>query len=160
MLTKEQEDFLEMHFRKHYRSMCSYAWKMLIHKSFNEEAVQETFKIACEEIDSFYSSSNPERWLFSALRNVVRNIDRVQGTLDKYIVQAPDFDEIATTTDLLPDDYEHIFGDIAKSDDFKLLKRIVLDKYTMLEASQEFNITVEACKKRVQRIKKKLKDNY
>ena len=39
---------------------------------------------------------------------------------------------------------------------FQLLVNIVVRRYTMLEAAEELGITVEACKKRVQRAKKKL----
>ena len=46
--------------------------------------------------------------------------------------------------------------------DFQLLKRVVLDGCTMLEAAKEYGISVEACKKRIQRLrthlKKKLSD--
>ena len=41
-------------------------------------------------------------------------------------------------------------------EDFQLLVNIVVRRYTMLEAAEELGITVEACKKRVQRAKKKL----
>ena len=38
----------------------------------------------------------------------------------------------------------------------KALAEEVVRRYTMLEAAEELGITVEACKKRVQRAKKKL----
>jgi len=157
MLTKEQADFLDMQYRKNYLFLHSYAKKILNSKSISEEAVQETFKIACDKINIFYASNNPEGWLVKTLKNVIKNIFKVQRSLNKYIIQVPDIEDIKTSTDFTITDYELIFGDIAKSDDFKLLTRIVIDKHSMLEASMEFNITVEACKKRVQRIKKKLK---
>ena len=50
-----------------------------------------------------------------------------------------------------------LYGDVSVRTDFQLLKRIVLDNYTMQEAAEEFGITVDACKKRVQRIKKLLR---
>jgi RNA polymerase sigma-70 factor (ECF subfamily) len=91
---------------------------------------------------------------------VIRNIQKSQITLNKYIVQIPDIENIEGSTDFIKRDFELLFGDIAKSDDFKLLTRIVIDKSTFLEASKEFGLNVEACKKRVQRIKKKLKENF
>ena len=42
-------------------------------------------------------------------------------------------------------------------EDFELLKRIAIENRTMLEASSELGISVETCKKRIQRAKKKLK---
>ena len=44
-------------------------------------------------------------------------------------------------------------------EDFELLKRIAIQNRTMLEASSELGISVETCKKRIQRAKKKLKDS-
>lgn len=44
-------------------------------------------------------------------------------------------------------------------EDFELLKRIAIENRTMLEASSELGISVETCKKRIQRAKKKLKDS-
>lgn len=40
--------------------------------------------------------------------------------------------------------------------DFKLLELLALKRYSMLEAANEFGISIEACKKRVQRARKKL----
>ena len=44
-------------------------------------------------------------------------------------------------------------------EDFELLKRIAIENRTMIEASSELGISVETCKKRIQRAKKKLKDS-
>ena len=44
------------------------------------------------------------------------------------------------------------------AEDFELVKHVVIDKRTMVEASSELGISVENCKKRIQRAKKKLKD--
>ena len=59
-------------------------------------------------------------------------------------------------------DLAALYGDLAARADFQLLKRVVLDGRTMLEAAEEYGITVEACKKRIQRLrahlKKKLSD--
>ena len=51
-----------------------------------------------------------------------------------------------------------MYRDLLGSEDFKLLKKIILEKYPLSEAAEELNISVEACKKRVQRAKKKLRE--
>lgn len=60
------------------------------------------------------------------------------------------------------EDVDLLYGDLAARDDFQLLKLVVLNGCTVLEAAEEYGITVEACKKRIQRIrtylKKKLSD--
>ena len=49
-----------------------------------------------------------------------------------------------------------LFGDVASSEDFRLLKRVALDQCTMPELARELGVSVEACKKRVQRARKRL----
>ena len=53
-----------------------------------------------------------------------------------------------------------LYSDVSARSDFKLLKRIVLDGYSMMEAADELGITVSACSKRVQRIKKLLRKKF
>ena len=51
-----------------------------------------------------------------------------------------------------------LFCDVSGSEDFQLLKRIALDRCTMLEIAEELGISVETCKKRVQRARKRLRE--
>ena len=49
------------------------------------------------------------------------------------------------------------YGGLLSEEDFRLLKCIALDRYSYLEAAEEFHISVEACRKRLQRIKQKMR---
>ena len=49
-----------------------------------------------------------------------------------------------------------LFCDVSDSEDFRLLKQIALERCTILELSEELGVSVEACKKRVQRARKRL----
>ena len=51
-----------------------------------------------------------------------------------------------------------LYGDLLPEEDFRLLKRIVLERYSYLEAAEELGISLEACRKRVQRIKQRLRE--
>lgn len=51
-------------------------------------------------------------------------------------------------------DVDFLYSDLIEVKEYKLLKRIALDKYSVLEAAQELGISVEACKKRIQLAKK------
>ena len=57
-------------------------------------------------------------------------------------------------------DFNITYTQLLGEDEFSLLKMLVLDKYTILEAAQHLGISVEACKKRIQRTKKKLKSIF
>ena len=75
-------------------------------------------------------------------------------------------DEIVLETYASGTDYEKrieddevsiLYSDLLSPDEYRLLKRIVLQKYTIRDAAKELGISIESCKKRIQRIKKKLR---
>lgn len=140
-----------------YYSLSAYALSVLNDRSLAEEAVHDTFRIACAKVDDFQSSLNPKGWLFNTLKYVIKNIIRSRARLNNMIISSFDFNENIDVKDSDTSNIDLLYSDIADSSEYKLLKRIALDKYTMLEAAQELGISVEACKKRVQRAKKKLK---
>lgn len=140
--------YLEMYFL-----LFSYAQNMLRDRSLAEEAIQDTFRIACAKADNLLYSPNPKGWLLNTLKYVIKNKTRCRA----YLINSLELDEniIPGDPDVL--DIDFMYSDLTNSEDYKLLKKIALDKYSMLEAAKEMGISVEACKKRVQRAKKKLK---
>ena len=126
-LNQEEEKYIEQLYREMYTRLCFYAKNALGSRTLAEEAVQDTFRIACIKPDSLMNSKNPRGWLINTLKNVIRNRQRTEARLSNALLVA-----------------------------FQLLINIVIRKYSMLEAAEELGISVEACKKRVQRAKKKL----
>lgn len=159
-LDRDQEAIIEELYRKMYKKLYLYAVNALDHENLAEEAVQDTFRIACMKPNDLISSVNPEGWLMVVLKNVIRNIRRSQSSLNNLIISGITVDDID-----LPDEstgdigFEVTYKDIFGKEDFKLLK-MMADRYTMLEISDELGISVEACKKRVQRVRKKYKKYF
>lgn len=156
-MTREQGQYIEYLYKEMYNNLYSYAYGILKHTHLSEEAVQETFQIACSKPGALASSGNPKGWLMNTLKNVVRNILRKRATLEKYIVAAESvsIDLIAGPAPGGNVDLE--YSDMVTEEEFQLLKWVAIDQYTMLEAAEALGITVEACKKRVQRTEKKLR---
>ena len=142
-----------------YYSLSAYALSALSDRSLAEEAVQDTFRIACAKVEDLQSSANSQGWLFNTLKYVIKNMIRSRARLTNMIISSFDFDENIDVKDSDTSDIDLLYSDIVDSPEYKLLKMIAIDKYTMLEAAQELGISVEACKKRVQRAKKKLKSH-
>ena len=91
------------------------------------------------------------------LQNVMRNMKRHRAVMNRLImesIQMEDLEKLLSYHD--EEDVDVLYEDLAAHTDFQLLKRVVLDGCTMLEVAKEYGITVEACKKRVQRIRKQL----
>jgi RNA polymerase sigma factor (sigma-70 family) len=156
-LNDNQRRAVEELYKEMYYPLSAYARSALNDRSLAEEAVQDTFRIACAKADSFLSSPNPKGWLLNTLKNVISNAIRSRAYLNSIVVSSLDFDENVISGEAVAPDVDFIYSDLTDNEDYKLLKKIALNDYSMLEAAQELGISVEACKKRVQRAKKKLK---
>lgn len=166
-LSKEQDEFVTQLYKSMYYQLTAYARSALLDRSLAEEAVQDTFRIACSKIDEFMTKDNPQGWLFVILKNVIRNINRELANLSKLFVATLSVDEKAfiETTAVCEDknkrvedtEVDILYSVLLAPDEYKLLKLIVLKRYSMYEAAAEFNISVETCKKRIQRTKAKLR---
>lgn len=158
-LNDNQRYAIEKYYQEMYYPLSAYAKSALNERTLAEEAVQDTFRIACAKADDFLSSPNPKGWLFNTLKNVIHNTVRGRAYLNNMVIFSLDYENILPEAADTPD-LDFMYSDLADSEDYKLLKIISLEKYSMLEAAQELGISVEACKKRVQRAKKKLKQHF
>lgn len=166
-LDSRQDEFVSQLYREMYYQLMAYAKSALANEALAEEAVQDTFRIACIKIEDFMSSPNPRGWLVLVLKNVIRNLRRELASLNKIVVSSMSIDDeqFVDSRAVHPNHSQRVedseldilYSDLLSPDEYKLLKLIALHKYSMLEASQEFGISVEACKKRVQRAKEKLR---
>jgi DNA-directed RNA polymerase specialized sigma24 family protein len=158
-LDKKQTEYIEALYREMFPRLLTYAQCSLQDAELAEEAVQDAFRIACARPDAVISSENPPGWMMNTLKYVIRNLRRSRARLSALVADYMAFDEENFAAEP-PDDAGFQLEELLGSGDFKLLKRIVLQKYSMLEAARELGISVDACKKRVQRARKKLQKIY
>ena len=145
---------VEKLYKEMYPALHVYALRILGDEALAEEAVQDAFCIACAKREQFLSSPNPEGWLMVTLKHVMQNMLRTQAKLQRLLSLDEGERMPAESVELVSVDL--LFGDVAGSEDFRLLKRVALDQCTMLELAQEMGVSVETCKKRVQRARKRL----
>lgn len=161
MIANNEYDYaIEQLYKDMYVPMCVRAESVLKDKSLAEEAVQDVFQIACSKPEAVFSCGNPEGWLMITLRYVMNNVRRRQISLSNLLAKlACQVDAVVTSpeNDICFDD---LCRKVLGESDYKLIKRVVDDKCTMLEAAEEQGITVHACKKRVHRAKTKLKKHF
>lgn len=154
----QDEDQISRLYREMYSRMLVYASSVLRNQDLAEEAVQDTFCILCTKANEALKKENPHGWLMRTLQNVMRNMNRQRMVLNRLIMTSLQVEHLEEMLVYDEENVDILNGDVSVRADFQLLKRIVLDNYTMQEAAEEFGITVDACKKRVQRIKKLLKE--
>lgn len=140
-----------------YDMLITYAQCSFEEASLAEEAVQETFRIACQKPDQLCESANPQGWLVNTLkftiRNMKRNRESTQQILSAYLMEQNA--SIAYSEDKLP--LSLIYENVSNSEEFKLIKEMAIDGRSHLEMANARGISVDACKKRVQRAKETLK---
>lgn len=145
---------LEQMYREMYPTLYAYALRILKDHALAEEAIQDTFCIACAKREQALSNPKPRGWLMPTLKHVMQNMLRAQRKVQRLLFLTAGEEQPAEAPELL--DVDVLFGDVSNSEDFRLLKRIALDQCTIVELAQDLGISVEACKKRVQRARKRL----
>ena len=157
-LTHEQDSIIKALYMDMYAPLLAYAQSTLQDSSLAEEAVQDAFRIACAKVNDLTNSKNPKGWLVNTLKYVIKNMIRTRAKWSSHVIESLSqcYGELRGKNDEV--NYTLMYADLIESEEFHLVKRIALDRCSMLELAHELGISVDACKKRVQRAKVKLSD--
>lgn len=138
---------LEQLYYEMYEWLCGYANATLSDPSRAEEAVQETFRIACDKSSALLESENPKGWLVNTLKGVLRNFARSEARESKVFVPYHEqYDR--QRPDPLPPDL--LYQDLARTKEYALLKELS-EGGSIRELAQRRGISENTCKKRIQR---------
>lgn len=152
----DQSRLIEQIYMEMYDMLITYARCSLQEDALAEEAVQEAFRIACQKPESLQESPNPKGWLVNTLKNTIRNIKHNRENARRILTQYLEahVNEDSYSQDKLS--LATLYGNIANTEEFKLLTEFAIEGQSHLEMAKARGITVNACKKRVQRAKEKL----
>lgn len=147
-------------YNEQYKMLFNLACSILQNEDTAKEVIQETFRVACENIEKLMQSENIAGWLVKALQFSIKRYKRQKQTMSKYIAQVPDdFDFENIVDERLPDeDVKILYSDLAQHKDFDLLKEYAVDGKPIKEIAEKRNISIEACVKKLSRIKKAFRD--
>ena len=150
-MNAEQSAQIEMLYLQMFDGMMAYA-----RSSLPEEAVQETFRIACQKAEALCNSPNPKGWLVKTLKFTIQNIKRSRESMRLLLAEylAAQAQQAAFSEDKIR--LEVLYGNIADQEEFQLLKEMAVEEKSHLEMARIRGISISACKKRVQRAKKVL----
>lgn len=155
-MNTEQNKMIEQLYLEMHDMLICYARSSLDEEGLAEEAVQETFQVACQKPEEFCNSPNPKGWLVKTLKFTIQNMKRSRETarqiLSNYLatqIQETSFSEDKVSLEVL---YENV----ADLEEFRLIKEMAVDGKSHLEMAEARGISVNACKKRVQRAKELL----
>lgn len=155
-MNMEQKICIEALYLEMYDKLMVYARVSLDSESLAEEAVQETFRVACQKPDSICSSENPRGWLVNTLKNTIRNM-KSSRAIAKRIVETymvTQLKEFSVSEDRI--NLNVLYENVADTEEFKLLSEMAIEGRSHEEMARSRGITVTACRKRVQRAKETL----
>ena len=156
-MTEEQSKRIEIFYKEMYDMLMIYARNALSSETLAEEAIQETFRIVCSKPEDLLSSPNPKGWIVNALKNTIKNTRRRRDTanvlLSQYLADHSGSDAFAEDRISL----EVTYSDVAHTEEFRLIREMAVEGRSHLEMARSRGISVEACKKRVQRAKEFLR---
>ncbi len=160
-MLKNKEEFFSDYYSKYFNRLKIYAYTSLGNWSRAEEAVQDTFHIAWIKLDDFMLSENPMGWLMNTLKFTLKNIKRRDYYQAKLFVSLNEIGDIsAPNVSVTEFDADGICKSVLSEKEYYMLQRVVLDKATYKELSEELGIKLWACQKRMQRIYSKLRKFY
>ena len=156
-MSPEYSERIEQLYLEMYDMLLTYARCSFEEESLAEEAVQETFQIACLKPDKLCESVNPKGWLVNTLKfticNMKRSREHARQILSSYLISQNE--SVAFSEDRLC--LQVMYEDVSHTDEFMLIKEMAIDGKSHLEMANARGISVDACKKRVQRAKETLK---
>lgn len=155
-MNAEQRGQIEKLYIEMFDKLMVYARSSLDSEALAEEAVQETFRIACQIPERLCESPNPQGWLVLTLRNTIRNMKSSRATakriVERYLMTQ--IKEVSISEDKIG--LNVLYENIADTEEFELLSEMAVEGRSHEEMARKRGITVSACKKRVQRAKEKL----
>ena len=144
-----------------FLKLTKYANTRLRNPDLAVEATQDVFRIACSDPNGLLTSENPRGWLMNVMKRVLWNIQRAEAKQTSLAIKMQ-------STRVL-DAQDNIDGivnarlacqQVLSKDDYDVINLVIFQQYTLAAAARELGITLEACKKRSQRAKKKLQKYF
>ena len=142
----EQFDFL-------YKTAC-----FLLHdEHLGFDLAQETFLVAYLRIDELMQHPNPVGWLVQTMKYKLTHIKRDQKILLEFHEEIAAHADDGIDFEECESNWKERWLQVLSETEFALLKRYYGEGFPIQTVAQEFGLSVEACYKRFQRAKKKLR---
>lgn len=163
----EQDAFIENLYRDFFTHLWSYAKAALEDPELAQEVVQDTFHEAVQHIDTLMAHANPKGWLMVTLKKKIMHSRRSISRYTLHFISLDsDFkfiDHVLASEDPAPINVRDTLKELRRvlsEEEWNLLRRVTLEKQPYKNVAEELGITVWACQKRIERIRRKLKKNF
>ena len=156
MISDESIAVIEQLYYSMYDTLFFYAQLHSKDLAPPEDIVHDTFRIACVKSEELINSENPKGWLMLTMKNVIRNLKQKQAHYQSSILTLTAQTECELAAKEDPIDIHLLYGKLAETEDFKMVWEQANGR-AIQEIANERSISVNTCKKRLQRAKEALR---
>lgn len=152
MSEEQMRDFITELYNENKEQLFRFAYSQFKNHSTAEELVGDTFVVAWKNRNKLVESPNPEGWLTETMKNLIKHKRRELASRPEvvYFELVEDF--------AAPEVSESIIVESGlRADEENLIKMVYFDGVPMNEVAEMLHITPDACRKRVQRARDKLR---
>lgn len=152
-----QERFFTQLYIAQFDFMYYLACSLLHDDHLGYDLVQDTFQVAFLRIDELMRHPNPAGWLVQVMKFKVAHIRRDQKLLLELHEDIAVHTNDSSAFEECEDDWKARWLSVLSEGEISLLQRYYGEGYPIQIVAKEHGIGVEACYKRLQRAKKKLR---
>lgn len=162
-MTQERHEIFNEIFNANRSKLLHFIKKNEVCRRVADDLVQDTFHDAWSKFDTLIYHENIGGWLMQNLKNKMRNHmrdrHRVEIALTEDIAEPDNFVGDLITKSQVAAVWEFINKNF-KPDDIFLFKRIIVDEVGYNVVSKELGITIWASQKRLERIRKRIREEF
>lgn len=154
-LSNKASEFLTALYEKEYEKLYHFALLRLKDHHRSEEIVQDTFLAAHIKGDLFKTHENPAGWLMDTLKNKLKHELRAKQRVTNLLIKMSGQAENVT---YMPSFEGNDIEAKLAEDERRLLHIVYIEGYSTKEAAKSLGMSYPACRKKLQRLRERLKD--
>ena len=151
-----KDEFFDRLFDENYVKIKTWAYRHLGDIDQAEDIAQETFLILVLRIDIAMEHPSPRAWLYKVAQNLIGHALRERKQKLTYIADMGDSNQARQVEAELG--LVEIFPFSFSEDDKRILIMYYVEQRSVTEVADAFGISVSACKMRLFRLRKELKN--
>lgn len=154
-LIPEESEIIENIYRRYYAKLFRVAAAAFYNNpALAEDVVSQAFLIACQHPQKLIKHPNPEAWITNVLHKVIVHEKRRYALFQALFVGILPLVKDDTVENRMQ--LDALYPGIRALPEFQIVKWLVVDGFSVTDIANRLNISVSACKKRLERARKTL----